>query len=106
MSETTQVSQRDVTEIFKTLEAHHQELRALGILKLGLLGSYRRGTAKPDSDMDFLVVFDSASFDAYMDTKFLLEDLFQCRVDLVMEKDVKPRLRPYILSEVSYVSGL
>jgi predicted nucleotidyltransferase len=88
------------------LEAHRQELRALGVLKLGLFGSYRRGTAKPDSDMDFLVVFDNASFDGYMDTKFLLEDLFQCPVDLVMEKDVKPQLRPYITNEVSYVAGL
>jgi len=56
--------------------------------------------------MDFLVEFESPSFDAYMDTKFFLEDLFQCKIDLVIESNLKPRLRPYILNEVVYVSGL
>ncbi len=56
--------------------------------------------------MDFLVVLKHSSFDAYMDTKFFLEDLFQCQVDLVLEQNVKPRLRPYILDEVIYVPGL
>ena len=41
-----------------------------------------------------------------MDVKFFLEDLFQCKVDLVLEKTLKPRLRPYILAEVEYAQGL
>lgn len=106
MSQTSQVVQWNMTKILETLKAHRQKLRALGVLEIGLFGSYKRGTAKPDSDMDFLVIFEQHSFDAYMDTKFFLEDLFQCKVDLVIEQNIKPRLRPYILNEVSYVSGL
>lgn len=56
--------------------------------------------------MDFLVVLERPSFDNYMDLKFFLEDLFSCKVDLVMEDTLKPRLRPYILEEVIYAQGL
>ncbi|MBN1145732.1 MAG: hypothetical protein JXA78_00640 [Anaerolineales bacterium] len=46
--------------------------------------------------MDFLVKLERQTFDAYMDVKFYLEDLFSCRVDLVVEETLKPRLRPHI----------
>lgn len=78
----------------------------MGVHKLGLFGSYLRGTAKADSDMDFLVVLERPSFDDYMDVKFFLEDLFQSQVDLVIEENLKVGLRPYILNEVKYVAGL
>ena len=106
MSQMVRTSQWNTTQILKTLESHRSKLQGWGVRKLGLFGSYRRGTARPESDMDFLVEFESPSFDAYMDTKFFLEDLFQCKIDLVIESNLKPRLRPYILNEVVYVSGL
>ena len=56
--------------------------------------------------MDFLVTFDHLSFDVYMNVKFLLEDRFGCTVDLVIEDDHKPRLRPAILREVVYAPGV
>jgi predicted nucleotidyltransferase len=71
-----------------------------------LFGSYRRGIATPDSDMDFLVTLERSSFDDYMDLKFFLEDLFGCTVDLVPEKDIKPRLRPYIMEDVVYAPNV
>ena len=86
--------------------AHRRDLRKLGVLKIGLFGSYRRGSPRAESDMDFLVVLERPSFDNYMDLKFLLEDMFSCKVDLVMEDTLKPRVRPYILDEVIYAQGL
>ena len=102
----THKKQWTISDILETLTRHWPELQSIGVRKLGLFGSYNRGAANPDSDMDFLVDLEQTSFDAYMDTKFFLEDLFQCRVDLVPEKNIKPRLRPYILAEVMYVPGL
>ncbi len=93
-------------EILDILAQHRETLRKMGVRKIGLFGSYRRGTFTTNSDMDFLIVLERPSFDGYMDVKFFLEDLFQCRVDLVLEKNLKPRLRPYILAEVEYVPGL
>ncbi len=92
--------------ILKTLSENHEKLRALGAVKLGLFGSYARGEQRPDSDMDFLVTLVADTFDSYMDIRFFLEDLFLCKVDLVLEEGIKPRIRTVILNEVIYAEGL
>lgn len=106
MQQMTQAFQWNKAEILKTLATYRQELQRMGVRKLGLFGSYLQGTARPDSDIDFLVVLARPSFDDYMDIKIFLEDLFQRPIDLVLEENLKAGLRPYILSEVTYVAGL
>ncbi len=96
---------RDVEEVFKAIDAQREQLRRLGVKRLGLFGSAARGEASATSDLDFLVEFERKSFHAYMDVKFLLEDLFGCRVDLVLSDTIKPRLRPIILKETIYAPG-
>jgi len=81
-------------------------MRKFGVRRLGLFGSTVRGESRPDSDLDFLVELERNSFDTYMDLKFFLEDLFECRVDLVLADTIKPRLREDILKEAEYVPGL
>lgn len=98
------VQNRD--EIFKTLQAHSDTLRRQRVRKLGLFGSYSRGKVTTASDLDFVVEFEKKSFDAYMDLKIFLEDLFKCRVDLVLIDSIKPRLRKTILEETVYAPGL
>jgi predicted nucleotidyltransferase len=41
-----------------------------------------------------------------MDVKIYLEDLYLRKIDLVLEETIKPGLRPQILEEVVYASGL
>jgi uncharacterized protein len=74
----------------------------MGVRKIGLFGSFKRGEARQKSDIDILVLLEKPTFDSYMEVKFYLEDLFGRKVDLVMEEAIKPRLRPYILDEVEY----
>ncbi len=93
-------------DILIQLEQHREKFRDLGVQKLGLFGSTARGEALPESDLDFVVVFEKKTFDAYMDLKFFLEDTFDQHVDLVMDDAIKPRLRDSILKESIYVSGL
>jgi hypothetical protein len=50
--------------------------------------------------------FETKSFDAYMNLKAFLEQLFDCRVDLVLKDTIKPRLRERILSEALHAPGL
>ena len=88
--------------IIKTLAKNKPTLTKMGVRKIGLFGSFKRGEARHKSDIDILVVMEKPTFDSYMDVKFYLEDLFGRRVDLVMEEAIKPRLRPYILDEVEY----
>ncbi len=105
MANPKQKSRYTAEKILRLLKQHRSELVQFGVRKIGLFGSYRRGTPHVQSDMDFLVVFEKPSFDSYMDVKIFLEDLFGCQVDLVLEDSIKPRLRSYILSEVVYAQG-
>jgi hypothetical protein len=104
MSITTR--QWTASEVLAELQRNQTWLRGLGVRAIGLFGSYRRGTPRPESDMDFLVDLEQPSFDSYMDLKFWLEDTFGCPVDLVLMDSIKPRLRPVILREVVYAEGL
>ena len=92
-------------EVLKVIEENEATLRKLGVRRLGLFGSYARGEATPGSDLDFVVEFSDKSFDAYMALKSDLEELFQCRVDLVIVSSIKPRLLPIIQREAVYASG-
>jgi hypothetical protein len=93
-------------EILRTLEHNAPAIRRYGVRSLGLFGSRARGTAGTHSDLDFVVDFETKSFDAYMDLKSFLEGLFGCRVDLVLKDALKPRLREKILSEALHAPGL
>jgi predicted nucleotidyltransferase len=92
-------------DILTVLEQHRSIFSGYGVRKIGLFGSHRHDVANDRSDMDFVVVMDNPTFDSYMDTKFFLEDIFHCEVDLVLEETIKPRLRKQILSEVVYAAG-
>lgn len=72
-----------------------------GVSKISLFGSVVRGEARHNSDIDVLVVFESkATFDAFMDLKFYLEDLLGARVDLVTDSALRPQLRLAIEGEL------
>jgi hypothetical protein len=85
-------------------EHEHEIKKRFSVATIGVFGSYVRGEERPNSDVDVLVTFKKGeeTFDHYMDCKFYLEDLFGCKVDLVMKGAIKKRLKPYILGEVVY----
>jgi predicted nucleotidyltransferase len=94
------------SEILRTLEQNAPVIRRHGVRSLGLFGSHARGTAAEQSDLDFVVEFETKSFDAYMNLKAFLEQLFSGRVDLVLKDTIKPQLRERILSEALHAPGL
>jgi len=97
---------RGQKEILTILEQNCKAIRSYGVRRLGLFGSYARGEATEASDLDFVVEFETKSFDAYMNLKEFLEELFGCRVDLVLADAIKPRLRATILEEAVHAPGL
>jgi len=92
--------------ILEFLHAHREQLRAMGVQKIGLFGSYVRGEQSTNSDMDFLVRLDKMSFARWMDVWNFLEDSFGREVDLVPEHNLREELRPYVLPEVVYVEDI
>lgn len=91
-------------DIIKLLREQRTELHTrFSVKRIGLFGSFESGDATEASDIDLLVDFIETTFDNYMDLKFYLEDIFQRPVDLVLSETLKPRIRPIVEQEVSYV---
>jgi predicted nucleotidyltransferase len=65
-----------------------------------------RGEQHPDSDIDLLVEFEAGqkTFDAFMELSFLLEEVFQRRIELVTVESLSPYIGPHILKEVEYAA--
>jgi predicted nucleotidyltransferase len=91
--------------ILSLIEAHEEQIRAFGVRRLGLFGSFLRGQQDQNSDVDLLVEFDAGrkTFDAFINLAFFLEDLLGRRVELVTPESLSPHIGPHILKEVKYV---
>lgn len=92
-------------QIIQKIRENRDQIKRFGVKRLGLFGSVAREAGGAQSDLDFLVEFEKKSFDAYMDLRAFLEELFKVRVDLVLPNTLKPRLRESILKETRYAPG-
>jgi len=101
-------SQKILSKAFikQTLVDNRKTLRKYGVKRIGLFGSYARGTATAASDIDFLVELERLTFQDYMGLALFLEDLFQKDVDLLTPTSIKPGIKPYIEREIEYVTEL
>jgi len=81
-------------------------IRALGVQRLGLFGSFVREQQASESDIDLLVEFSEGkkTFDNFIELAFLLEDVLQRRVELITPDSLSPYIGPRILSEVEYAA--
>ena len=81
------------------------QFHTLGVKRLGLFGSFVRGEPSAKSDVDILVEFETGqkTFDHFMQLSFLLEEIFQRRVEIVTPESLSPHIGPHILREVEYV---
>lgn len=93
-------------DILNTLEKNQSRLRALGVKKIGLFGSFVRGEEQPGSDIDLLVEFEPGqkTFDAFMELCFFLDEILQHRTELVTVESLSPYIGPHILREVEYAA--
>jgi len=85
-------------QVLRELNRHLDRIKTeVGVKTLAVFGSVARDEMHDGSDIDVLVEFVGApTFDAYMDLKFFLEQLFATTVDLVTRDAIKPRMRPII----------
>ncbi len=91
--------------ILSKIKQQKRELRNLGIVKIGLFGSYARGEQSEMSDIDILIDFDPGkeNFDNYMSVYDILENLFKNdKVEIVTKNGLSQYIGPKILKEVIY----
>lgn len=95
---------RDFNQILLTLRAHKAELsKKYPIKRLGIFGSYVRGDAKEQSDLDILVELSGPIGLDYVLLGDELEDLLQVKIDLLSANALKYSLRKSIDEDIVYV---
>src|SRR5881628_1882458 len=106
MRVTTMGQMRHLGEI-EVDEAKLAELcRRYEVRELSLFGSAARGEMRPDSDIDLLVEFLPDAQVGLVEHAGLMLDLQRLlgrKVDLVSKNALKPRIRPYVLSDAQLV---
>ncbi len=93
------------SEILETLKQYKREnSKKYGINSIGIFGSYSKGQATEESDID--VVIETQYPDLYMlvHIKEELEQLFNKSVDLIRNKEnMNPYLKKHIARDAQYV---
>ena len=93
--------------ILNEIQKNMHAIKGHGVRSIGLFGSYARGSQTRKSGIDILIEFAEGkkTFDNYMDLKFFLEDIFKCKVDLVVIETIKPDLKQDIMEGLLYAQG-
>jgi predicted nucleotidyltransferase len=88
------------------IEAHAQELHALGARRIGVFGSFASETATPQSDVDVYVEFSVGmkTYDNFYAIYELLRELFGRPIDLVTDGALSEKKARIILPTVRYAS--
>jgi hypothetical protein len=91
--------------VLDNLRENNDALSRLGVKSLAIFGSTAIDQAAKTSDIDILVDFDTAPrFDQFIETRFYLDDLLGCQVDLVTMDGLKPLARLEVEKEAIFVT--
>lgn len=93
-------------DILQTITDNKDAIRKMGIIQIGLFGSYVRNEQTINSDLDLLIDFDkeNKSVTNFLDFCDFMDQLFaEVKVDVVSKKGLSEFIGPYILKEVEYV---
>jgi predicted nucleotidyltransferase len=82
------------------------ELRKLGARRIGVFGSFAKGEAGPESDVDVYLQFEEgqSTYDNLFAIGELLEQAFGRRVDLVTDKSLSDQEARIIEPTVQYAA--
>ena len=98
---------KEINEIKNEIASVQDKLnRDFDVTEIGLFGSYVRGEARNDSDLDILISLKpehTVGLIKFNSLKEFLSDLLNIKVDLVLKDSLKPALKKYILNEVIYL---
>lgn len=98
---------KNIDDIKKQIKSVENKLKTdFEVNEIGIFGSYVRGEAKENSDLDILISLNEnhrVGLIKFNSLKEYLSDLLNIKVDLVLKDGIKPALKKYILNEVVYL---
>ncbi len=97
---------RNKSELLGLLRQRGSDIRAFGVERLGLFGSFARDEARVDSDVDLFVEFDPAqkTLKNLVGLSHFLQELLGRKVEIVTPGSLNRFTGKYITQEVEYVA--
>lgn len=97
---------KSLDEIKTILKTHKKALKEkYHVKEIGIFGSFVRGEAKEDSDVDILVEFEKAiGLFKFLELEEYISHLIDKKVDLVSKKALKPNIGNFIYKEIVMIS--
>ncbi len=92
---------KTLQKIKEVLRAHKDELkRRYKVKELAIFGSFVRGEARKESDVDIIVDFyEVPDFLEFLNLEIYLEDILGMKVDLVRKEAVREEIKDEVLRE-------
>jgi predicted nucleotidyltransferase len=95
---------KDLDYIMNVLSGIKSELVSrFHVRTIGVFGSFARGEATPDSDIDIIVDFNRSVGVEFIDLAEYLEGKLETRVDLVSRKGIRHGYLESIEKDVAYI---
>ena len=93
-------------DIIQLLLLNKGKIRSFSVERIGLFGSFNKGTNTAESDVDLLVEFEEGktTFKNYTGAYLFLKDILERDIDFVTPESLSPYIGPAILKTVEYVS--
>ena len=93
-------------DILELLESQSEVLKAYGVKRIGVFGSYARDEADAKSDVDVYVEFNDAqrTFRNFNAIYEVLESVLKRRIDIVTDRALTERKAKIILPTVCYAA--
>ena len=89
--------------ILQTLRTHMPELqKKYPVSKLGVFGSYARGEATENSDIDIAVEISGPMGLSFVAMADEIENLFGIKTDIVPKRSIKPEYLQYVEKDIVY----
>lgn len=87
------------------LRAHNKTIAGYGARRIGLFGSFRKGSQTGESDIDLLVEFEPGkkTYSNFIGLTLYLEEILGREVELVTPESLSPYIGPAIVDEAEYV---
>lgn len=92
-------------QIIEFLKEHKEFFeKEFGVIRIGIFGSFARGEAREDSDIDIAIELEKKQIaDNYFGLLHYLEDNLHRKIDLGIESNLKPAVKKYVEEEIIYV---
>ena len=98
------MQKQEILDYLKSNENYYMD--NFGVRFIGIFGSFAKGQANSDSDIDILFTIEKdkkLSLFKYLQLQRTLEELFQRDVDLVRYEVLKSRIKTSIQKDIEYV---